>query len=304
MCPMQFIETTSTKRKKRKYMKHLNSHVSSYIFKYEDKHNRITVDSYSGWYEIDYLKDIWIVTVIAKLNKIFSTHGSPYKLTTDKGRQYTSEQFQQFVCDWDIRHITSSPAYPQSNGLAERVVRSDKELLEKCHRDKSHIFLVLLHTRNTTKCKLSSPAQKLMSRRLRSTIPMTEEILKPAVQINVYKTLVKKRQQNKTHYYKSAKNLPDLQQGDTVRLQTSGHDKIGRIEGPTSDPPIPLYQEVFIIVEIVGSYSKCLKHIMMMMMYCTNKAPVTNEHVNQNPNPVKSHSRFGRVYKPNPKYND
>ena len=27
--------------------------------------------------------------------------------------------------------------------------------------------------------------------------------------------------QNKTHYDKSAKNLPELHQGDTVRLQTS-----------------------------------------------------------------------------------
>ena len=170
---------------------------------------------------LDGKKDIRSATVIAKLKKIFSTHGSPYKLTTDNGRQYTSEQFQKFVCDWDIQHITSSPTYPQSNGLAERGVRSAKELLEKCHRDKSDIFLALLHTRNTTKGELPSPAQRLMSRRLRSTIPITEERLKHAVQINVYKTLMKKRQQNKTHYDKSAKNLPELQQGDNVRLQTS-----------------------------------------------------------------------------------
>ena len=45
---------------------------------------------------------------------------------------------------------------------------------------------------------------------------------------------------------------------------------------------ITLYQKVFVIVEIVGTYSKCLKHI-MMMMYCTIiKAPETNEHANQN----------------------
>ena len=35
-----------------------------------------------------------ILSYLAKLKKIFSTHGSPYKLTTDNGRQYTSEQFQ------------------------------------------------------------------------------------------------------------------------------------------------------------------------------------------------------------------
>ena len=35
------------------------------------------------------------------------------------------------------------------------------------------------------------------------------------------------------------------------------------------------------------------------------KAPLTNEHVNQNPvNLNKGHSRFGRVYKPNPKYSE
>ena len=111
-------------------------------FEYEDKHNLITIDSCYGWYEIDYLKDIRSATVMAKRTNIFSTHGSPYKLTTDNGRQYTSEQFQQFVCDWNIQHyLTSSPTYPQSNGLIERAVRSDNELLEKCHGDQSYIFL-------------------------------------------------------------------------------------------------------------------------------------------------------------------
>ena len=43
--------------------------------------------------------------------------------------------------------------------LNERAVRSAKELLEKCHRDKSDIFLALLHTRNTIKGELPSPAQ-------------------------------------------------------------------------------------------------------------------------------------------------
>ena len=50
------------------------TYVSSDIFEYEDKPSIITVDSYSGWYEIDYLKDIRSASVIAKLKKIFSTH--------------------------------------------------------------------------------------------------------------------------------------------------------------------------------------------------------------------------------------
>ena len=74
------------------------THVSSDIFKFEDKHHLITLDSYSGWCKIDYLKDIRSATV----KKICSTNDSPYKIITDNGHQYTSEQFQQFVCDWDL----------------------------------------------------------------------------------------------------------------------------------------------------------------------------------------------------------
>ena len=148
-----------------------------------------------------------------------------------------------------------------------------------------------------------------MSRRLRSTIPITEERLKPAVQINVYKTLMKKRQQNKTHYDKSAKNLPELQQGDIVRLQKSkGYDKIGRIEGPTSDP------RRYKVISKGASYRRNRRQLLKVSETYNDddddvlyhyKAPVTNEHVNQNPvNLNKGHSRFGRVYKPNPKYNE
>ena len=97
------------------------------------------------------------------------------------------------------------------------------------------IFLALLHARNTQKIltTFTSPKTNVKT----SSIHDTNERLTPYVQINVYKTLLKKRQQNKTHYDKSAKNLPELHQGDTVRLKTSkDYDKIGRIEGTSSYP--------------------------------------------------------------------
>ena len=80
MCPMQCIEPHQQKEKMKihEVPKLPWTHVSSDIFEFEDNHHLITVDSYSGWYEIDYLKDIRSATVIAKLKKIFSTHGSPY----------------------------------------------------------------------------------------------------------------------------------------------------------------------------------------------------------------------------------
>ena len=45
-------------------------------------------------------------------------------------------------------HVTSSPYYPQSNGLAGRAVRSAEGLLQKC-KDGIDINLALLNQRNT-----------------------------------------------------------------------------------------------------------------------------------------------------------
>ena len=57
-------------------------------------------------------------------------------------------------------------------------------------------------------------------------------------------------------------------------LYDSKHQKDMTKSVESKDQPvilaaIKLYQKVLVIVEIVGSYSKCLKHMMMMMMYCT-----------------------------------
>ena len=73
-----------------------------------------------------------------------------------------------------------------------------------------------------------------MSRRTRTTLPTTRDMMKPTVQTNVHKSLEKKRKQNKVHYDKSAKKLSMLQPGDTVQMQTDrGYDKIAIIESRT-----------------------------------------------------------------------
>ena len=56
-----------------------------------------------------------------KLNKYhFHKHGYPRKITTDNGRQFTSNLFKSFCNDRNIQHIKTSPMHPQSNGICER----------------------------------------------------------------------------------------------------------------------------------------------------------------------------------------
>lgn len=118
------------------------------MYEWHGQQYQVLVDSYSGWYEIDLLRDATSAAVITKLKRHFSVHGAPHTLITDNARQYTSQRFKDFAEQWDFSHVTSSLEYPQSNRLAERVVRSAKQLMEKSHRDGTDVFLNLLNIRN------------------------------------------------------------------------------------------------------------------------------------------------------------
>lgn len=60
------------------------------------------------------------------------------KLITDNGSQYISKDFKAYLKEIGLRHIKTSPAYPQSNGKIERFHRS---LEEECVRTKSLVNL-------------------------------------------------------------------------------------------------------------------------------------------------------------------
>jgi len=47
-----------------------------------------------------------------------------FQLVSDNGSQFTSEKFQQFLKRNRIKHITSAPYHPATNGLVERGVGS------------------------------------------------------------------------------------------------------------------------------------------------------------------------------------
>ena len=125
-------------------------------------------------------------SVITILKRQFSTHGIPATVITNNARQFDCHEFQQFSQTWNFHHITSSPLYPQSNGLAESSVKRAKLVLEKTQREGSDIYRDLLNIRNVpADHKLGSPSQRLMSPRLRTTVPTTDSLLKPTIQTQV-----------------------------------------------------------------------------------------------------------------------
>ena len=55
------------------------------------------VHSYSGWFEIDTLRDLSSKIVIKKMKRHFAVHGIPESLLTDNGTQFVSKEFQLFA---------------------------------------------------------------------------------------------------------------------------------------------------------------------------------------------------------------
>lgn len=207
------------------------------VFEWGGKEHLVLVDSYSGWFEIDQLPNMTSATIITRLKRHFATHGAPQQLMTDNAAYFTSKEFLDFASTWDFRHITSSPHYPQSNGLAERAVRSAKHLLEKCARDGTDVYAALLSLRNIPRDGLPSPAQRLLSRRTKTLIPMTKAMYMPKVETQVKEALTHARKKGKSCYDRSAKPLTSLHAGQTVRLQTNrGYDRLATVIGRASQP--------------------------------------------------------------------
>ena len=65
-----------------------------------------------------------------------------------------------------MKHITSSPKFPQSNGLVERTIQTIKNIIKKS-KDQD-IYIALLNYRTSPMKDLHSPAEILMGRKIRT----------------------------------------------------------------------------------------------------------------------------------------
>lgn len=117
-------------------------------------------------------------------------------------------------------HTTSSPYHSQSNGKAESAVKVAKTLFKKAQRAGQDPWKSLLDWRNTpTEGMDSSPVQRLMSRRTRTQLPISAQLLKPKVTEGVSDKIKQRRQKAKQRYDQGAHKLPELEIGDAVRVQ-------------------------------------------------------------------------------------
>ena len=195
------------------------SRVSSDLFTLNSRDYIVLADSYSDFIEVGELRSTISSDVILFLKQQFSRHGIPDVLVTDNGPQFSSSEFTTFSSTWEFKHVTSSPTHAKSNGKAESAVKVVKKVFKKAHRDNKDSWLALLDQRNTpTQGVGSSPAQRLMSRRTRTLLPISANLLYPKVEEGVTKKLKVKRQKAKSYHDRSSIVLPELEIGQEVRV--------------------------------------------------------------------------------------
>ncbi|XP_062619835.1 uncharacterized protein K02A2.6-like [Saccostrea cucullata] len=202
--------------------------VASDLVSHNSKEYLVTVDYFSNFWEVDYLRNTKSKTVIQKLKALFPRYGIPDTLVSDNGPQFASTEFQQFAKEWEFSHVTSSPKYPQSNGKAEQAVKMAERLLKRALKSLSDPYLSLLDFRNTpTQGMDTSPAQRLMSRSTKTLLPTKETLLVPEVYLlKSQKQLTSLDRRQAWYYNRGARDLRPLDIGEKVHIappETLGH---------------------------------------------------------------------------------
>ena len=165
---------------------------------FQGKNILIAVDAHSKWIEAVCTPSISSAHVIEELRSLFACFGLPEMVVTDNGTCFVSAEFEQFLKGNGVKHTTSAPYHPASNGLAERAVQTVKRGLKKVKEGSmsSRLAKVLLTYRITPQSTTGlTPAELLLGRRPRTHL----DLLKPNTAERVERKQEKQKANHDSH---------------------------------------------------------------------------------------------------------
>ncbi|UYV73747.1 hypothetical protein LAZ67_11000696, partial [Cordylochernes scorpioides] len=174
----------------------------------------IVFDSHSKWIEAIPMRETTTRKTIEQLRRLFSSYGLPEELVSDNGPQFTGSEMKGFLEGNGIKQ-TLIPAYhPQSNGLAERAVRTIKTALDKnkrkigdTHTIQDTLSKVLLAYRSTPHVTTGkTPSELFIGRALRTRVSLIHPSLASRV----------RDQQDRQMKYDRRTHLEEFQIDDLV----------------------------------------------------------------------------------------
>ena len=188
------------------------------IFSLQGTQYLLTVDYFSQFPVVRKLQSLHSLSVIKILKEIFTAVGIPKCIVSDGGTQFTSQEFKDFMRDWQINHRITSPTNAQSNGQAERFEQTVKNSLMKVMEGGEDLHLAILSYITTPlNHSLPSPAELLNSRKLRCLLPLP--LQQPKYIQRHRRVMQEMKHQQAKHYNKSSRDLPRLKTGEAVYIQ-------------------------------------------------------------------------------------
>lgn len=178
------------------------------------------VDYGSRYPEVLPLASSISTAVREKLIEVFARFGLPSTLVSDNGPQFVSDEMAKFLHRLGISHVKSSPRYPQSNGMVERLHRLVRERLRGLRPTipfSHRLQQVLMDIRNSRNRMLgTTPSEALFNRVLRTRLPTHID----PVMVNPSHQVRAKAQMAENHdSHRGVGSLPTLKPGTTVVLQ-------------------------------------------------------------------------------------
>ena len=232
--------------------------VGTDLFEWENKIFIVVVDFYSHFFEVAQLHSSTSSAIIRKLKPIFARFGIQEQVLSDNGPQFSSQEFEECARQYDFNHTTSSPHYPQSNGMAEKYVQIVKRIFKKTKLDCRDPLLGILEYRTTPLEAGYSPAQLLQGRQLRTTLPTLPRQLepKPINHTEAKLKLERAKQLEKRNYDKGSRPLPPVKVGQNVHIQNNDNSwKPGVVIGEAGP-------RSFIVSSQGGVYRRNRRHIL------------------------------------------
>ena len=146
------------------------------LFELKGQSYLLVIDYFSRYVEIAKLCGTTSPNVTVHLKSMFARHGIPELVVSDNGPQFSAHTFAKFAEEYGFTHVTTSPKYPQANGQLERSVEIVKGLLKKA----CDPYQALMAYRATPLESGLSPAELLMGRKIRTTVPRVPSQLQPS----------------------------------------------------------------------------------------------------------------------------
>ena len=155
------------------------SKISADLFQLDGNNYLVMIDHYSDYIELDSLSgNTSANTLIRAMKPEFARHGIPDELITHNGPQFESHEYSRFAREYGFTLVKSSPYCSRGNGKTESARKIAKIISKKSRKEDP--YLALLAYRNTPQQGYNySPAQRLMSIRLKDIIPTANHQLTP-----------------------------------------------------------------------------------------------------------------------------